>query len=90
MPSPPLSPAGPSGPWGPRLSLGGMWPNKAVKWTGAAVPARSGSAHLEGRAAMKGVEAKPRPGACEAYLSTPISLANFLEPVRNYASAVQR
>ena len=35
--------------------------------------------------AMKGDEEKIRQGGCEAYLSKPISVANFLETVRNYA-----
>lgn len=34
--------------------------------------------------AMKGDEEKIRQGGCEAYLSKPISVANFLETVRNY------
>ena len=59
MTSHPLFPLRPSRPCGPLLILCGMWPNKAVQWTSAAVTARSASAHLEGRAAMKGVEAAP-------------------------------
>jgi two-component system, cell cycle response regulator DivK len=35
--------------------------------------------------AMKGDEEKIRQGGCEAYLSKPISVARFLETVRNYA-----
>lgn len=35
--------------------------------------------------AMKGDEEKIRQGGCEAYLSKPISVAKFLETVRNYA-----
>ena len=34
--------------------------------------------------AMKGDEEKIREGGCEAYLSKPISVANFLETVRRY------
>jgi two-component system cell cycle response regulator DivK len=34
--------------------------------------------------AMKGDEEKIRQGGCEAYLSKPISIAKFLETVRNY------
>ena len=34
--------------------------------------------------AMKGDEEKIRQGGCEAYLSKPISVAKFLETVRNY------
>jgi len=34
--------------------------------------------------AMKGDEEKIRQGGCEGYLSKPISVANFLETVRNY------
>ncbi|MDB5569391.1 MAG: two-component system response regulator [Hyphomicrobiales bacterium] len=37
--------------------------------------------------AMKGDEEKIRQGGCEAYLSKPISVAKFLETVRNYAGA---
>src|SRR3954447_1671220 len=36
--------------------------------------------------AMKGDEEKIRQGGCEAYLSKPISVAKFLETVRNYVS----
>jgi len=35
--------------------------------------------------AMKGDEEKIRQGGCEAYMSKPISVAKFLETVRNYA-----
>ena len=35
--------------------------------------------------AMKGDEEKIRQGGCEAYLSKPISVAKFLETIRNYA-----
>jgi two-component system, cell cycle response regulator DivK len=38
--------------------------------------------------AMKGDEEKIRQGGCEAYLSKPISVAKFLETVRNYAGGV--
>jgi two-component system cell cycle response regulator DivK len=34
--------------------------------------------------AMKGDEEKIRQGGCEAYLSKPISVAKFLETVKNY------
>ena len=34
--------------------------------------------------AMKGDEEKIRQGGCEAYLSKPISVAKFVETVRNY------
>ena len=37
--------------------------------------------------AMKGDEEKIRQGGCEAYLSKPISVAKFLETVKNYLSA---
>jgi two-component system cell cycle response regulator DivK len=36
--------------------------------------------------AMKGDEEKIRQGGCEAYLSKPISVAKFLETVRNYVT----
>jgi two-component system cell cycle response regulator DivK len=36
--------------------------------------------------AMKGDEEKIRKGGCEAYLSKPISVAKFLETVRNYVT----
>ncbi len=35
--------------------------------------------------AMKGDEERIRAGGCEAYLSKPISVVNFLETVRTYA-----
>ncbi len=34
--------------------------------------------------AMKGDEERIREGGCEAYLSKPISVAKFLETVKNY------
>ena len=37
--------------------------------------------------AMKGDEEKIRQGGCEAYLSKPISVAKFLETVKNYLNA---
>ena len=37
--------------------------------------------------AMKGDEERIRAGGCEAYLSKPISVMNFLETVRTYAGA---
>ncbi|APF37729.1 response regulator [Chelatococcus daeguensis] len=37
--------------------------------------------------AMKGDEERIREGGCEAYLSKPISVAKFLETVRNYLDA---
>ena len=37
--------------------------------------------------AMKGDEERIRAGGCEAYLSKPISVVNFLETVRTYAGA---
>ena len=37
--------------------------------------------------AMKGDEEKIRQGGCEAYLSKPISVAKFLETVKNYLKA---
>ncbi len=37
--------------------------------------------------AMKGDEERIRAGGCEAYLSKPISVAKFLETVRQYAGA---
>ena len=36
--------------------------------------------------AMKGDEERIREGGCEAYLSKPISVAKFLETVRNFLS----
>jgi two-component system, cell cycle response regulator DivK len=36
--------------------------------------------------AMKGDEEKIRQGGCEAYLSKPISVAKFLDTVRNYVT----
>jgi two-component system, cell cycle response regulator DivK len=38
--------------------------------------------------AMKGDEEKIREGGCEAYLSKPISVAKFLETVKNYLGGV--
>jgi two-component system, cell cycle response regulator DivK len=38
--------------------------------------------------AMKGDEERIREGGCEAYLSKPISVAKFLETVKNYLGGV--
>ena len=39
---------------------------------------------------MKGDEEKIRQGGCEAYISKPISVVEFLETVRNSSSTLMR
>ncbi|RMF05350.1 MAG: response regulator [Alphaproteobacteria bacterium] len=40
--------------------------------------------------AMKGDEERIREGGCEAYISKPISVATFLETIRQYAGGEQK